>query len=1152
MFDTYAQELIRQLPELPGLDQKECRRYLSKAYFFILRQKIELDGDITKQDSSSFSEVVSYLRNLANTLETIAIFDPLNGIDIPVNVQRSCAFVAAEALSLLKSLIGTKAVEESDLFRLETNYVAFESALLYMFGGYDVNARSVIEDVKNTTISEASLVQTSAYRLVTNLLRLCKGDVRPSPISQMNEIQLFTALESATYGQLIKELRVRFYTELARGISLFLDWLAGIEGAVYDNAISILDKVHRAAGLGGNRGITEFADIYHFSSILIATLQQLKERSVVHVVPEPETDDKTFLEDFRAYLRSRARGSEERNGRPYLWPTALEYIEKCLPGPNRDCVISMPTGSGKSFVAELAISHALSEGWVLYLAPTNALVHQIRRDLKEAFNSMKMVQVRAFVGGEEYSQLQDTAESIMSTDVVVMTPEKCALAIRLHPELFANCALCVFDECHLLNDEGRGLTADIVMAELMNIAPNIKFLLMSAMISNPDELAEWLRSVHDPNAVTALIKWRPSRTLRGLVIVDSGQLDDLFNRAKQQAEQLTGHRKNVNFEVPLALLVGLSGPWTTDGPADYTLCRLPVTFPFKATKGESTPNNDSWKNTASRLVAERFAQAGIPVINFILTSRHHAFSGATRSSAHMEKIFEPEQFEPLVKAWLSIADTELGVPTVLWDLFQRGIAVHSSAMLQVEQAASEWMFVNQKAKLMFATGTLAQGLNLPAVAVIISGTSLGDSRGEIDNVYGVSKVNSLILNGFGRAGRPGFSNQGVGILVSDRPIQVQLEQRVVPLGVLREYPVLSESDASVEIHSPVERFISAVASDTFVPETALPSELVLTSMLVENNDIETDRILVKTFGAFHARRNRQDNWLESAALRVKEIRDNFIMKPDVPEWLNAVSTLSGVDFFRASRMLDAYKRRGIPNSTEAENYSVLDWLDVFIEVLSYMPPKRFSHLLPDDTYKGNTILRKMRDAIGRAREVDDPEWTLPENWRSLWFDLRDLLLLYMNGASYKKLASKYLSIDAERISNGRSSGGNPIPSVFKLIRTVFEPLAVDAGCFVALNEHLVFSNEESVKMTDQLQALPLCIRYGCDSLGTLSWFRYGIRQRVCAHALQEKYPVPITLESEGSRAKWVRRRRQEWLDTEWDDDDKLLHYARIVILNGDE
>ncbi|KYP79596.1 DEAD/DEAH box helicase [Ferroacidibacillus organovorans] len=1151
MFDSYAQQLLRQLPDLPGLDSNECRRYLSKAYFYILRQKIQLGEVSAEEDLNSFSEVVNYLRNLANTLETIAIFDSLNGVDVPWGVKRSCAFVAAEALSLLKFMISGRAIgEETDSFRLESNYVSLESALLYMFGGYDVNAVSVIADLEYIGAG-SSPVEESANQLITYLLRLCRGDVYHSSFPEVDDVNLIDPDARMTYGQLIDDIRYHLYSELTRGISLFLNWLAGIENVSLDTAFSILERVHRSVGSQETSRNTEFADIYHFSSILNATVRLLSERAVVHAVPEPVSDDGEFLDDFRSYLRARARGTDDQRGRPYLWPTALEYIEKCLPGPQVDAVIAMPTGSGKSFVAELAITHALSKGWVLYLAPTNALAHQIRRDLKAALHAMKDVEVRAFVGGGEYSQLQDADELIIGSDVVVMTPEKCALVLRLQPEGFENCALCVFDECHLLNDEGRGLAADIVLAELMNVAPNIKFLLMSAMISNPEELAEWLRSVHDPGAVETPIKWRPSRTLRGLVILNTETLNDLFNEARQQANQLKGNRKNVNFEIPLALLVGLSGAWTHDGPEDYLLRGFPAKFPVKATKGKSRPEFESWKNTVSRLVAERFAQAQIPVINFILSSRHHAFSSAVRSAENLPLINRVEEFEPVVQAWLNIADAELGVPTVLWDLFGKGIAVHSSAMLQVEQATSERMFVNQRSKLMFATGTLAQGLNLPAVAVVISGTSLGDSRDEVDNVYGLSRINSLILNGFGRAGRPGFSNQGIGLLVSDHPFGAPVGQEVNGGRALDDYPVMGEQDASVQVHSPLERFISTVASGSFNPQTASNSELALTSLLVEGGEIDTGKTLSKTLGAFQVYRGHQELWLDSARERIKELRDNFFMKPEYPEWLNSVAAVSSMDFFRASRMLSAYLRRGIPNPIESAQFSLLDWLDIFVEVLAHMPPNRFNHILPDESYKGQTVLRKMRDEIGEGRYIDEPDWNLPQGWMSLWHELRDLLKLYMVGATYADIAKKYLSNSKDSVSNGRSSGANPIPAVFKLVRTVFEPLALDAGCFVALNEHLVFSSEQSGRVTDELQALPLCIRCGCDSLGTLSWFRFGFRQRTCAHALQSKAPVPADMASEELRSMWVRQSRREWLSGGWGEE-MLLRNARIIVTSGVE
>ena len=199
------------------------------------------------------------------------------------------------------------------------------------------------------------------------------------------------------------------------------------------------------------------------------------------------------------------------------------------------------------------------------MAPTNALTHQIRRELRHALRPYQQVAVRAFVGTEEYTTLSEEYIGEETEHfVAVMTPEKCALAMRLYPDRFISCSLCVFDECHLLNDDKRGLIADMLLAQLTIIAPEIRFLLMSAMLSNPAELAEWLGKAHGMQYVAPPLKWRPSRTLRGLLVLDHSLLQAGFQQAKSDLQDLVQRqprRMTLKFDVPLGLIAGLSGPW---------------------------------------------------------------------------------------------------------------------------------------------------------------------------------------------------------------------------------------------------------------------------------------------------------------------------------------------------------------------------------------------------------------------------------------------------------------------------------------------------------------------------------------------------------------------------------------------------------------
>lgn len=1158
MFDEYAKKLIDELPELPDLDRNICRRTLSKAYFFVICSRLgNTNGALEYEE---LYEVKQYLRKLVNSLESVAIFDRLNGIEVSDEVANACAFVAAESLGLLLELTNhDEAAISTDVFSNPLNYIAIESALLYMIGGYDINAVSVVSHVKIPLMSNnRDYIFEYSVTLIERLSLLCKGKIEYYFDSKVHT--KFSDSETIySYELLIEEIRINFYHNLSRAANFYMKWLGGQDNDGKGIAIIEVEKVRNASQKSGYKGYTEFADIYHLSSLLLSAIEATSKRATMHIVPIPNGKDELILRFFHDYLKHRAEGDRNHAGRPFLWPSAIKYINRCLPGPQMSAVIAMPTGSGKSFVAELAVAHSLSKGWVLYLAPTNSLAHQIRRDLKYALKTFKFINVCAFVGGEEYTTLlEEQLEETNTHYVAVMTPEKCALALRLYPERFANCSLCVFDECHLMNDQNRGVTVDILFAQIFKLAPQIYFLLMSAMISNPGELANWLKQASGKDAISEPIKWRPSRTLRGLLILEKKQYLENYEIAKSELMLLPKRNKKYIFETPVALIAGLSGPWTFDGKDDYKATVLPAKFPAKAIRdnnGEYDYSNDSWKNTASRIAAEMFANNGIPSINFILTSKHHAFSSAEKVSLKIPGSVEKNENLPqVVGAWLSIADAELGVPTVLRDLLLKGIAVHTSSMLQCEQAASEWMFANKKVLLMFATGTLAQGLNLPAIAVIIAGTSMGDPR-DVDAVYGVSKVNSLILNGFGRASRPGFSNQGIAVLVSDIPYFAEISNNLDPSAALNKYGVMGESDASISVHSPVEKFIDSIIANEVIPDEKIKAELVLTTLLAEMEDKENHagHVLSRTFAAYCKRELFTELMVETAHLRVTTMKSNFLKQTGVPEWINMAAMKAGVDLLHAWNMWAAYKHMGGVIINDCNNYKIIDWVDLFFNVMSLLPPKDIISYLPGEEIKSKTVLTMMRDSIIGRQEINTVPWEIPTNWLDLWEELKSIVLLFMKGESYKKIAQVYLGKTDEEIGSGRCSGSSPIPSVFKFLRVVVDQLAVAAGCFLALMEFGEYGEDKKHFIPESLQSLPLCIRNGCDSLGTLAWFRFCIRQRVCAHALQKEFPVPDDIPNDSERANWVKKRRKYWLRNDENIVDKsLLYYAKIVITSGYE
>jgi hypothetical protein len=1181
MFDEHARQLMERLPLLPGLNQDECRRALSAAYARVVEGRLNV-----AQGNQSEEDLIAIrigLRRMVDALESVAVFDPLNGVPIEREVANASAFTAAEALAMLALLpTGIRQLEQpgaADPIRDAQNYCRIEAGLLYLISGYDINAVAVVRDLPDfePAVGPESLEPATARNasyLISRLRAFCDGDVRRP--QHTNPYTGF-AIQPDQYDDILIETRLRCYQRLSNGVNAYLDWLAG---GVADNsefARAEIELVRNATQPREFKHFTALSDVNHLASLILAAVHSTSERSVIHKVPPPVTDDFARSAAFQTYLKTRAIGTAGWHGRPFLWPSAKDFVTQCLPGPKADAVVAMPTGSGKSFVAELAIADALTRGSVIYLAPTNALVHQIRRDLRDALAAFEDVDILAFLGGGEYSAgLDDLLGASTQRFVAVMTPEKCSLALRLSRPAFADLALCVFDECHLLNEPSRGVTVDILIAQLFAAAPNMSFVLMSAMISNPEELAGWLASARQSTAIQSVIKWRPSRTLRGLLGIDheSSQANATAAAAQLRVIQQTSpSRVNRSFSANLSLLAGLSGPWHLGALLDYRIARLPLTFEGKVTirNGSVSAGFDGWKNDAARVFAEALARSGIPVITFILQSRHYAFSQAAQVTDDLpDSLGTTAPFDPLVAAWLDISKAELGVETELRPLLRRGVAVHTSAMLQTEQAASEWMFKHQKAKLMFATPTLAQGLNLPSIGVVIAGTSMGGGMPSLDSdeVPGLeSRTNATILNCFGRAGRPGFANQGVAVLVGDDPVLIRNPGDATM--ALQQNAVLGLRDAAVQVHSPIEGFLDRALLSGAQQFAVTDVELELTTLLAESPpEDDAGQILKRTFAAYRKR----DVFTDAAAVgvrdRISAIKDEFLAQAEIPAWLNLAATQSGVDVFRARRLWDAYRRRGLITRENANVNSVEHWLAVFLEVMRELPPARIGAYLatdapsarqaaPDTTRRTrqarSTVLTKLRDAVANQGGVDEVPWPTPTNWHELWLEMSRLVWAYMRGHSLASLCAIYWGVPESQIGPERGTG-KPIPSIFSFIRKVTEPLARDAGCFVALNEHALKGDAEiEFKLPESLQALPLCIRNGCDSLNTLTWFRFGYRQRVCAHRLAANFPIPSEITNESERANWTREVRRGWLNDVYvvpSDPDGLLASAKIVIQNN--
>lgn len=188
-----------------------------------------------------------------------------------------------------------------------------------------------------------------------------------------------------------------------------------------------------------------------------------------------------------------------------LYPPQADVIKKGL-FREKNLIISLPTASGKTFIATAVMIHNLLERKgtkVVYISPLVALSYEKYRYFKNFFD--KDFKVAISVG-----DLDSSDSWLADYDVIVCTTEKLESLLRHNIPWINKVGLIIVDEIHMLNDSSRGPTLEILLTKLMEIVPRAQILGLSATISNADELARWL------NAALVVSDFRPVKLYEGV------------------------------------------------------------------------------------------------------------------------------------------------------------------------------------------------------------------------------------------------------------------------------------------------------------------------------------------------------------------------------------------------------------------------------------------------------------------------------------------------------------------------------------------------------------------------------------------------------------------------------------------------------------
>lgn len=209
-----------------------------------------------------------------------------------------------------------------------------------------------------------------------------------------------------------------------------------------------------------------------------------------------------------------------------LYPPQADAIGPALLGEN--LVLAIPTASGKSLVAYLAIiASILRGGKALYIVPLRALASEKYEDLKE----FERIGIKVGVSVGDYDSPDPSLEKF---DVIVATSERADSLLRHRINWLQQLTVVVADEVHLINDADRGPTLEVTLAKLRQVNPKAQVLALSATIKNSDQLAKWLEAEHVKS------DWRPVPLKEGVYH------DRLIHFADRSVQEVKGGEDDIS------------------------------------------------------------------------------------------------------------------------------------------------------------------------------------------------------------------------------------------------------------------------------------------------------------------------------------------------------------------------------------------------------------------------------------------------------------------------------------------------------------------------------------------------------------------------------------------------------------------------------
>jgi len=451
-----------------------------------------------------------------------------------------------------------------------------------------------------------------------------------------------------------------------------------------------------------------------------------------------------------------------------LDPFQLESCEALEGGSG--VLVCAPTGAGKTVVGEFAVHLALAQGRkCFYTTPIKALSNQKYNDLAERHGAKRVGLL--------------TGDNSINGDapVVVMTTEVLRNMLYTGSETLRDLGYVVMDEVHYLADRFRGAVWEEV---IIHLPQSVTLVSLSATVSNAEEFADWLVTVRGETRVV-VTEHRPVPLWQHMLVAK--RMFDLFHDA-EAAQLHEVHPELLRYTRESARRLELEG----------------------AVRGRSGRGR---RGPSRADVVERLDSDGLlPAILFIFSRA--GCDAAVQQCLHAGlRLTEPEErsrIRHIVETRTAAIPAEDLSVLGYWEWLnglERGLAAHHAGMLPAFKEVVEELFVQGLVKAVFATETLALGINMPARCVVLERLVKFNGESHVDLTPG--EYTQLT----GRAGRRGIDIEGHAVVIWSPEVD---PRHVAGLASTRTYPLRSSFRPSYNMAVNLVGSVGAEAARTLL------------------------------------------------------------------------------------------------------------------------------------------------------------------------------------------------------------------------------------------------------------------------------------------------------------------------------------------------